>query len=76
LRGDDLTPVSTHSYTLDSEGNRTQLVEFVSGITPAGTTETFTLGYDGLGERLTWQYAAGFVLAVAEISLVATSQAS
>ncbi len=34
------------------EGNRTGLVEFVSGITPAGTTETFTLGYNGLS-RLT-----------------------
>ena len=46
------TTITSHAYALDGEGNRTGLVEFVSGITPAGTTETFTLGYDGLS-RLT-----------------------
>ncbi len=34
------------------------------------------LGFVVLGERLTWQYAIGFVLALAGIGLVATSQSS
>lgn len=46
------TPITTHSYTLDAEGNRTQLVEFLSGVTTPGQTETFGFSYDGLN-RLT-----------------------
>ena len=40
--------ITSHAYTLDNEGDRTALSEFVSGITPAGTTDGFTMGYDGL----------------------------
>lgn len=46
------TVISDHSYTLDPEGNRTALAEFVSGITTPGGTDSFTLTYDGLN-RLT-----------------------
>ena len=45
------TTITSHAYTLDNEGNRTALSEFVSGIT-AGAADTFGMTYDGL-ERLT-----------------------
>ena len=45
------TTITSHTYTLDNEGNRTALTEFVSGIT-TGASDTFGLTYDGL-ERLT-----------------------
>lgn len=45
------TTITSHAYTLDSEGNRTALSEFVSGIT-TGASDSFGLTYDGL-ERLT-----------------------
>jgi RHS repeat-associated protein len=40
--------ITSHAYTLDNEGDRTALSEFVSGITPAGQTDGFTMTYDGL----------------------------
>jgi RHS repeat-associated protein len=46
------TTITSHAYTLDSEGNRTALAEFVSGITTPSTTNSFGMTYDGL-ERLT-----------------------
>lgn len=46
------TTITRHSYTLDNEGNRTALAEFVSGITAPGGTDSFTMTYDGL-HRLT-----------------------
>jgi YD repeat-containing protein len=42
--------MTSHAYTLDSEGNRTAQTEFVSGIT-TGTSDSFGYTYDGL-ERL------------------------
>lgn len=45
------TTITSHAYTLDSEGNRTALAEFVSGIT-GGSSDSFGFTYDGL-ERLT-----------------------
>ncbi len=46
------TTITSHAYTLDSEGNRTALAEFLAGITTPGTTDSFGFGYDGLN-RLT-----------------------
>jgi RHS repeat-associated protein len=45
------TTITSHAYTLDAEGNRTALTEFVSGIT-SGASDSFGFTYDGL-ERLT-----------------------
>jgi RHS repeat-associated protein len=45
------TTITSHAYTLDSEGNRTAQTEFVSGIT-TGTSDSFGYTYDGLS-RLT-----------------------
>jgi RHS repeat-associated protein len=45
------TTITSHAYTLDSEGNRTAQTEFVSGIT-TGTSDSFGYTYDGLN-RLT-----------------------
>ena len=45
------TSITSHTYTLDAEGNRTALSEFVSGIT-TGAADAFGFTYDGL-ERLT-----------------------
>ena len=42
------TTITSHAYTLDAEGNRTALAEFVSGISAPGTTDAFGFGYDGL----------------------------
>jgi RHS repeat-associated protein len=42
------TAITTHAYTLDAEGNRTALAEFLSGVTTPATTETFGYSYDGL----------------------------
>jgi RHS repeat-associated protein len=44
--------VSSHAYTLDAEGNRTALAEYLSGVTLPNTTEAFGFSYDGLN-RLT-----------------------
>jgi RHS repeat-associated protein len=45
------TTITSHAYTLDSEGNRTAQTEFVSGIT-TGASDSFGYTYDGLN-RLT-----------------------
>jgi RHS repeat-associated protein len=45
------TTITSHSYTLDAEGNRTAQTEFVSGIT-TGPSDSFGYTYDGLN-RLT-----------------------
>jgi hypothetical protein len=45
------TTITSHAYTLDSEGNRTAQTEFVSGIT-TGSSDSFGDTYDGLN-RLT-----------------------
>jgi RHS repeat-associated protein len=45
------TTITSHAYTLDSEGNRTAQTEFVSGIT-SGSSDPFGYTYDGLN-RLT-----------------------
>jgi RHS repeat-associated protein len=45
------TTITSHAYTLDAEGNRTALSEFISGIT-TGASDSFGFTYDGL-ERLT-----------------------
>jgi RHS repeat-associated protein len=45
------TTITSHAYTLDAEGNRTALSEFVFGIT-TGASDSFGMTYDGL-ERLT-----------------------
>jgi RHS repeat-associated protein len=45
------TTITSHSYTLDAEGNRTAQSEFVSGIT-TGASDAFGYSYDGLN-RLT-----------------------
>lgn len=45
------TTITSHSYTVDNEGNRTALSEYVSGIT-SGSADSFGFTYDGL-ERLT-----------------------
>lgn len=58
------TTITSHAYTLDGEGNRTALDEFVAGITAPGATDTFGLSYDGL-HRLTavsGALAEGFTL--------------
>lgn len=56
--------VTTHAYTLDGEGNRTALAEYVSGITPAGQSEPFGMTYDGLLRltAVTTTNAEGFTL--------------
>ncbi|MBI2774213.1 MAG: RHS repeat protein, partial [Chloroflexi bacterium] len=46
------TTVSSHAYSLDNEGNRTQNAEFVAGITAPGSTDAILYSYDGLN-RLT-----------------------
>ncbi len=46
------TTITSHAYTLDAEGNRTALDEFVSGISAPGSSDAFGFGYDGLN-RLT-----------------------
>jgi RHS repeat-associated protein len=45
------TTITSHAYTLDSQGNRTAQTEFVSGIT-TGSSDSFGYSYDGLN-RLT-----------------------
>jgi RHS repeat-associated protein len=45
------TRVTDHLYSLDAQGNRTALAEYVSGIT-TGSSDPFGYTYDGL-ERLT-----------------------
>jgi RHS repeat-associated protein len=45
------TTITSHAYTLDSEGNRTAQAEFASGIT-TGSSDSFGYAYDGLN-RLT-----------------------
>ena len=45
------TTITSHTYTLDAEGNRTAQSEFVSGIT-IGASDSFGYTYDGLN-RLT-----------------------
>jgi len=42
------TTITRHTYTLDAEGNRRTLAEFVSGITALGATDTIDYTYDGL----------------------------
>jgi RHS repeat-associated protein len=42
------TTVTSHDYTLDNEGDRTALAEYVSGITAVGGSDAFTMSYDGL----------------------------
>jgi RHS repeat-associated protein len=58
------TNITTHSYTLDNEGNRTAQSEFVSGITGPGQSETFGYTYDGLNRltAVTTTNAEGFTL--------------
>ena len=58
------TTITSHAYSLDDEGNRTGLDEFVEGITAPSTTDSFGMSYDGL-ERLkavTGAVAEGFTL--------------
>jgi RHS repeat-associated protein len=58
------TTLTSHGYTLDPEGNRITLAEFVSGITAPGTLDTSSYSYDGLN-RLTGSTGAvteGFTL--------------
>jgi RHS repeat-associated protein len=58
------TTITSHGYTLDPEGNRTSVAEFVSGITAPGALDTIAYSYDGLN-RLTGSTGAlteGFTL--------------
>ena len=45
------TTITSHSYTLDAEGNRTAQSEFVSGIT-TGASDSFGYSYDGLNRLI------------------------
>ncbi len=57
-------------------GTGVSLSTAIPTIRTGGLLLAAALGFVVLGERLTWQYAIGFVLALAGIGLVATSQAS
>ncbi len=57
-------------------GTGATLSAAIPTIRTGGLLLAAALGFVVFGERLTWQYAIGFVLAVAGIGLVATSQAS
>ncbi len=57
-------------------GTGVSLSVAIPTIRTGGLMLAAALGFVVFGERLTWQYAIGFVLAVAGIGLVATSQAS
>jgi RHS repeat-associated protein len=57
------TTITSHSYTLDNQGNRTVQTEFVSGIT-TGASDSFGYTYDGLNRLtgVTTTNAEGFTL--------------
>jgi len=40
--------ITSHAYTLDGEGDRKAVSEFVNGITAPGATDSFAMTYDGL----------------------------